>query len=219
MFSVMIKSILLSLLLVLGALANDFFGISILGEPKDQLHGVIYQLMQGDYSKARAYLEQLQKSSPKWGESLSLGDFTIPCADCAVEVEPDCDACEGRLKAVDNVALRYLQYKLDEGLEEDLSLEKAWERAYGAFVERADHVLGREVFQGRVIAIVENEFVVQDIEGRMLFLRGGMVNGYGEGDLLACYCWLMKGESKSYEKDVGESILLPVYTLNLWWDY
>ena len=45
MFSIMNKSIFLSLLLVLGAQANSFFGIPILGEPKDQLHAVIYQLM------------------------------------------------------------------------------------------------------------------------------------------------------------------------------
>jgi hypothetical protein len=219
MFYGMFKSIFLSLLLVLGALANDFFGIPILGEPKDQLHGVIYQLMQGDYSKARVYLEQLQKSSPKWAGALRLADFTIPCADCAVEMEPDCVVCEGRLKVVDDTALRYLQYKWDEGLEEELSLEVAWERANGAFVERVNQVLGREIFQGRVIAIVENEFVVQDEEGRMLFLRGGMVDGYGVGDPLACYCWLVKGVSKSYERGVDQAISLPVYTLNLWWDY
>ena len=41
------KSIFLSLLLLLGAQANSFFGIPILGEPKDQLHAIIYQLIEG----------------------------------------------------------------------------------------------------------------------------------------------------------------------------
>ena len=219
MFSIMNKSIFLSLLLVLGAQANSFFGIPILGEPKDQLHAVIYQLMKGDYSKARAYLQQLKKSSPLVGSSLTLGDFTIPCADCAIEVDPKCGECEGRLKAVDHVALRYLQYKIDEGLEEELALNKVWERAHRAFIERANKVLSREVFQGRVIAIVENEFVVQDAEGEMSFLQGGRVDGYGVGDPLACYCWPMKGVSKLYSAAERESISLPVYTMNLWWDY
>lgn len=219
MFWVMNKSIFLSLLLVLGAEANNFFGIPILGEPKDQLHAVIYQLMEGDYSKASAYLEQVKKSSPEVGDSLEVEDFTIPCADCAIEVEPECVGYGGQLKVLDNVALRYLQYKLDEGLEEELALDKAWERAHGAFIDRANQVLSREVFQGRLIAIIENEFVVQDAKGEMIFLQGGMVDGYGLGNPLACYCWPMKGVSNSYSAAVGESIMLPVYTLNLWWDY
>jgi len=213
------KPILLSLLLLFGAHANSFFGIPILGEPKDQLHAVIYQLMEGDYSKARAYLEQLKKSSPEVGSSLTLGDFTIPCADCSVEVESECGGCEGRLKAVDYVALRYLQYKIDEGLAEELALKKVWEQAYEAFIERANQVLSREILQGRVIAIFENEFVVQDTEGEMFFLQGGIVDGYEIGDPLACYGWLLKGVLKSYSKAEGESFSLPVYTMNLWWDY
>ena len=213
------KPIFLSLLFLLGAQANSFFGIPILGEPKDQLHAVIYQLMEGDYSKARAYLQQLKKSSPEVGSSITLGDFTIPCADCSVEVESECGGCEGRLKAVDHVALRYLQYKIDEGLAEELALKKVWERAYGAFSERANQVLSREILQGRVIAIFENEFVVQDTEGGMFFLQGGMVDGYKIGDPLACYCWPLKGVLKSYSKAAGESFSLPVYTMNLWWDY
>ena len=172
MFSIVNKHIFLSLLLVLGAQANSFFGIPILGEPKDQLHAVIYQLMKGDYSKARAYLHQLKKSSPLVGSSLTLGDFTIPCADCAIEVEPECEGFEERLKVVDHVALRYLQYKIDEGLEEEITLKKVWERAHGAFIERANQVLSREVFQGRVIAIFEGEFVVQNAEGEMFFFTG-----------------------------------------------
>ena len=213
------KTIFLSLLLLLNAKANSFFGIPILGEPKDQLHAVIYQLMEGDYSKARAYLQQLKKSSPEVGSSITLGDFTIPCVDCSVEVESECAGYEERLKTVDHVALRYLQYKIDEGLAEELTLEKVWERAYGAFIERANQVLSREIFQGRVIAIFENEFVVQDAEGEMFFLQGGMVDGYGIGDPLACYCWRLKGVLKSYSKEEGESFSLPVYTMNLWWDY
>ena len=212
------KPIFLSLLLLLGAQANSFFGIPILGEPKDQLHAVIYQLIEGNYSKARAYLQQLKKSSPEVGSSLKLGDFTIPCADCSIEVESECGGWEGSLKIVDHVALRYLQYKIDEGLEKELALIKVWERAHGAFIERANQVLSREVFQGRVIAIVDNEFVVQDAEGEMFFLQGGSVNGYGVGDPLACYCWPMKGVSKLYSAAAG-SITLPVYTMNLWWDY
>ncbi|MFL2876637.1 MAG: hypothetical protein ACJZ86_02145 [Pontiellaceae bacterium] len=219
MFSIVNKHIFLSLLLVLGAQANSFFGIPILGEPKDQLHAVIYQLMKGDYSKARAYLHQLKKSSPLIGSSLTLGDFTIPCADCAIEVEPECEGFEGRLKVVDHVALRYLQYKIDEGLEEEITLKKVWEQAHGAFIERANQVLSREVFQGRVIAIFESEFVVQNAEGEMFFLQGGRVDGYEVGDLLASYCWPLKGVSKSYSKGEGESFSLPVYTMNIWWDY
>ena len=213
------KTIFLSLLLLLSAQANSFFGIPILGEPKDQLHAVIYQLMKGDYSKARAYIQQLKKSSPEVGSSLTLGDFTIPCADCAVEVESECEGFEGRSEVVDHVALRYLQYKIDEGLEEELALKTVWERAHGAFIERANKVLSREVFQGRVIAIVENEFVVKDAEGDMFFLQGGMVDGYGIGDPLACYCWPLNGALKSYSNAEGESFSLPVYTMNLWWDY
>ena len=133
-------------------------------------------------------------------------------------MESECEGFEGRLEVVDHLALRYLQYKIDEGLEEELALKTVWERAHGAFIERANKVLSREIVQGRVIAIVENEFVVQDAEERC-FLQGGRVDGYKVGDPLACYCWPMKGVSKSYSNAEGESISLPVYTMNLWWDY
>ena len=86
-------------------------------------------------------------------------------------------------------------------------------------MKNANQVLSREVFQGRVIAIFESEFVVQNAEGEMFFLQGGRVDGYEVGDLLASYCWPLKGVSKSYSKGEGESFSLPVYTMNIWWDY
>ena len=52
-----------------------------------------------------------------------------------------------------------------------------------------------------MIAIFESEFVVQDNEGEMSFLQGGRVDGYKVGDLLASYCWPMKGVSKLYSKE------------------
>ena len=39
--------------------SNNFFGIPILGEPKDQLNKIIYYLIKNDPSKAKVYFEQL----------------------------------------------------------------------------------------------------------------------------------------------------------------
>ena len=36
-------------------------------------------------------------------------------------MESECGGCKGRLKAVDHVALQYLQYKMNEGLAEELA--------------------------------------------------------------------------------------------------
>ena len=63
----MIISIFISIFFIINANANanNFFGIPILGEPKDQLHAIIFHMQKEDYLKANAYLEQFKKSTPK----------------------------------------------------------------------------------------------------------------------------------------------------------
>jgi hypothetical protein len=214
-----VKIICLSLLLISHAQANDFFGIPILGEPKDQMHAMIHQLMEGDYKKARGYLEQLKKSSPAVAGSLKLGDLTLPCQDDEGEPNPACPACEGRGKVVDAHALRYLQYKLDSGLEEMLALKAAWKMAFEAFSVRRAAVPAREVFQGRVVKVEENAFVARDEEGRSVYLMGVVTDGYGPGDPLVCYVWPMSDRMHPFKRADGTLEELAVYTLNLWWDY
>ena len=210
---------ILWLLLVSQVQANDFFGIPILGEPKDQMHAMIHQLMEGDYKKARGYLEQLKKSSPAVVGSLTLGDLTLPCLDFEEEPNPACAACEGRGKVVDAHALRYLQYKLDGGLEEMQGLKVAWKAAFEAFELRRACVPDREVFQGRVVRVESDAFVAQCDEGRTVCLMGVVTDGYGTGDPLVCYVWPMQGRKHPFETADGVSMELAVYTLNLWWDY
>ena len=67
----MIISIFISIFFIINANANNFFGIPILGEPKDQLHAIIFHMQKEDYFKANAYLEQFKKSTPKISKNLS----------------------------------------------------------------------------------------------------------------------------------------------------
>ena len=216
----MIISIFISLFFIINANANNFFGIPILGEPKDQLHAIIFHMQKEDYFKANAYLEQFKKSTPKISKNLSLKNLTIPCVDCHIEVDPACKAYdEDELTKVDYAALNYLQYKLDLNLEDELDLKNAWESAYNSFSEKVDQVLLREVLQGQVVSAKNNIFVIKNIDGQLLYILGGITEGYKTGDTLACYGWPMKTKNKSYQNTAGEVLLLPVYTMNLWWDY
>ena len=118
---------------VVSASANDFFGIPILGKPKDDINAIIANLIKGDHKKASLHLKHLAKTTPKFAKNIKLTDFTIPCADCIPEKNPACETCEGRSKDVNQYALRYLQYKFSQGLDADLPLEKAWDEAIKAF--------------------------------------------------------------------------------------
>ena len=112
-----------------------------------------------------------------------------------------------------------MQYKLDVNLEDELDLKNAWESAYNSFSEKVNQVLSREVLQGQVVSAKNNIFVIKNIDGQLLYILGGITEGYKTGDALACYGWPMKTRNKSYQNPAGEVLLLPVYTMNLWWDY
>ena len=199
--------------------ANDFFGIPILAEPKDDINAVIQNLIQGDYEKASLHLKHLAKTAPKLAKTIQLSDFTIPCADCLAEKDPACEACNGKLKEVYTPALNYLQYKFDSAIEEGEEVEVAWKSSKKAFDIRKKQVPNRAIFQGNIIEIGENAFLIKDVEGQVFYLMGCVTDGVQVGQPYVGYYWPMPKHPHTYTDKTGKSKTVKSYTLNLWWDY
>jgi hypothetical protein len=201
------------------ACANDFFGIPILAEPKDDINAIIQNLIKGEHEKAGLHLKHLATTTPKFAQQIKLADFTIPCADCAVEKDPACGACNGKLSLIDPNALRYLQYKFDCAIEDDEPVEKAWADSWQAFDLRKKQVPNREVFQGQIAEICQDAFLMTGIDGETFYLMGCTTDGAEVGQPLVSYCWPMPGHPHSYKGRDGKPKTVKSYTLNLWWDY
>jgi hypothetical protein len=199
--------------------ANDFFGIPILAEPKDDINAIIQNLIVGDYEKGALHLKHMAKTDPRLAKTIKLSDFTIPCADCIAEKDPECEACNGRLKAVDPHALRYLQYKFDSAVDEGEPVGLAWVAAKKEFDIRKKQVPGRAIFQGNIIGIGENTFLIEDVDGKIFNLMGCVTDGVRVGQPYVGYYWPMPKHPHTYKDKAGKSKTVKSYTLNLWWDY
>jgi hypothetical protein len=205
--------------LAVTANANDFFGIEILGEPKDDVNAIIQNLIHGDYEKSALHLKHMATTAPKFAKSIKLSDFTIPCADCLAEKDPECQECNGKLKVVDPHSLRYLQYKFDNAIEEGEPVEVAWAGAKKEFDIRKKQVPKRAVFQGNIIGIGEDAFLIKDVEDKIFYLMGCVTDGVQVGQPYVGYYWPMPQHPHTYKDKAGKSKTVKSYTLNLWWDY
>jgi hypothetical protein len=201
------------------AYAIDFYGIEFFDEPKDDINAVIQNLIKGEYETAGQYLKHLTKTSPKLAKTIKLSDFTVPCADCAVEKEPECGECNGKLRRIDPHSLRYLQYKFETALENDDPVEKAWSEAKKAFDVRKKQVTNREVFQGNIIQIGQDAFLIKDVDDKIFYLMGCVTDGAQVGQPYVGYCWPMPKHPHTYKDRAGKPKTVKSYTLNLWWDY
>lgn len=163
--------------------ANDFFGIPILENPSDDLSGILYSLAEGNREKAEELHKHLVEVAPKLAKEVSLKDFELPCANCAVEKDAACSFCHGTDWMIDPVSLHYLLWKFEQVFElepdsDELLTEikrankkkqviqssilladnikksvKAWGIAKEQFLLRKQLVLKREIFQGAVLEI------------------------------------------------------------------
>lgn len=205
--------------LALAAHGNDFFGIPILAEPKDDINATIQNLLKGDHEKAALHLKHLAQTAPKLAKTITLSDFTIPCADCCAEKNPQCPACAGKRQVVDPPALNYLQYRFENAIEEGEPVEQAWAGAIKAFSVRKQQVPGREIFQGSILQLGQDAFLVEGADGKVFFLMGCVTDGAQVGMPMAGYCWPMPDHPHTYTDEKGASRTVKSYTLNLWWDY
>ncbi|VGO17232.1 hypothetical protein PDESU_05828 [Pontiella desulfatans] len=206
--------ILLAAIAASVAAANDFFGIPILAEPKDDINAIIQNLIKGESEKASLHLRHLGKTAPQLAKKIKLSGLTIPCADCSAEKKPECEACNGKAQRLDPHSLRYLQYKFDTAIEGHLPVEKAWAGSIAAFNLRKKQVPERGIFQGRIIEIGQVAFVIKGEDGEIFNLMGCVTNGARVGQPYMGYYWPMPQCPHTYQ---GRKI--KSYTLNLWWDY
>jgi hypothetical protein len=98
-------------------------------------------------------------------------------------------------------------------------VEKAWASSIAAFNVRKKQVPGRAIFQGNIIKIGENAFVIKSIEDDIFYLMGCVTDGATVGQPYVGYCWPMPDHPYSYKDEKGKPRKIKSYTLNLWWDY
>ncbi len=199
--------------------ANDFFGIPILGEPKDDINAIIQNLIKGEHEKASGHLDHLKTTAPKLARTIKLSHFTIPCADCTTGRDAQCESCEGRSKVVDPHSLRYLQYKFETALEDRRPVESAWAEAIRAFTVRKKQVPAREIFQGNILSIGQDAFLMKGSDEEIFYLMGCVTEGYAIGQHFVGYRWPMPSHPHTYKDSAGKPRTVKSYTLNLWWDY
>lgn len=199
--------------------ANDFFGIPILGAPKDDLNAIIQNLIGSEYEKAGLHLKHLAKTTPRLGRTIKISDFTIPCADCGAEKDPACTECKGRFNVIDAHSLRYLQYKLDSAIDNNEPVERAWPESIKAFNLRKKQVPSRAIFQGNIFKIDQNAFLIKDLDGGVFYLMGCVTAGASVGQPYVGYYWPMPQRPHTYKDANGKAKTVKSYTLNLWWDY
>jgi hypothetical protein len=199
--------------------AIDFYGIPMFDKPSDDISAILQNLIKGDREKAEQHLKHLASTAPLLARTIKLADLEIPCADCAVEKEADCEACSGKLSLIDPHALRYLQYKFDTALENFDPVETAWADSRKAFEVRRKQVPAREVFQGNIIRIGQDAFLIKSVDDEIFYLMGCTTTGAQVGQPLVGYCWPMPKHPHTYKGKGGTSTTVKSYTLNLWWDY
>jgi len=75
------------------------------------------------------------------------------------------------------------------------------------------------VFQGNILEIGQDAFLVQDIDGEIFYLMGCVTDGAVVGSPLVGYRWPMPAHTHTFRQKDGKSRTVECYTLNLWWDY
>lgn len=198
---------------------NNFFGIPILAEPKDDVNAILLNLAKGELEKAKGHHAHLKTTAPKFAPMVKLPELTLPCADCLVEKDPKCEACKGRLKRFDPIALRYMQYKFESALEGGDEIGAAWKKARKGFEIRKKRVPERVVFQARIIRILQDAFLMRDEDGAVFRLMGCKTEGGVLTEMMVGYCWPMPDHPYTYEDVKGKKQTVPSYTINIWWDY
>jgi len=208
---------------------NNFFGIPILGEPIHQFNQIIHYLIEKDYDKAGSYLDEFKKSHPNITKEITLKNFTIPCVDCTTGASENCFYDQKQHNVIDKYALRYFLYKIDQELNNFLSKEfekenkKLFEQAYNntltEFNYRKKQVLNREVFQGIILKINSNSFIIKNYNDEVFHLVGVVPSSAIVGQFYTGYYWKLSNKSHNYINSAGEKESIHSYTLNLWWDY
>ncbi len=203
---------------VMSVCAVDFFGVDTKIGVDDDFSLMINDLIDGDRESAEVHLEHLTIIAPKLVKNLSLVDFEIPCADCAIKRSEDCKFCGGKLLWINPEALHYLQETFKTAVENGESVENAWGFAKQMFDERKALVLSRKSFKGTVLGVEMDGVLIKGDDGKVFFLAEENPDAFTSGQSLEGYCWLIEELSHSYKDgDVFKSI--PFNVRNLWWDY
>ena len=153
------------LIISISCKANDFFGIPILNEPKDQLTQTIYYLSNSETKKAKESFIQLKELYPKLFEDLSLTDFSIPCPDF-LDKTSVCQICNNKKNYFDKHALNYFQYKFDQFFyknSQKITIFKYHLIKHMKFLEKKNLVRERAIFQGVVYKKHQNYFIIKDV--------------------------------------------------------
>ena len=202
--------------------ANNFFGIPVLSEPKDQLTQTIYYLSNGETKKAKECFSKLKESHSILFEDFSLTDFSIPCPSF-LDKNSACEICNGKKNYFDNHALRYFQYKFDqfyfENFEKSKNFQLSFDKAYKIFMDKKNLVQERAVFQGEVYKKHQNYFIIRDVNDKFFRLFGTVYSSVNVGSPYIGYYWPVKNKFFNLENEKGDLISIPSYTLTLWRDY
>ena len=89
------------------ASANNFFGIPILGEPKDDINAVIRNLITGEHEKTGLHHKHRTPTDPKLAKTIKLSGFPTPFAACSAEKGPAQAASQATLTLIDEQYIRY----------------------------------------------------------------------------------------------------------------
>lgn len=208
---------------------NNFFGIPILGEPIHQFNQFIHYLIEKNYDKAKPYLEEFKKSCPNIASEITIKDFTIPCVDCTAGAIENCFYDQKQPNIIDKHALRYFQYKINQELIEISSnefekgnkklFEQVYNNSFKEFNLRKEQVLSREVFQGIILKINSNSFIMKSYDDEVFHLLGVVPSSAVVGQLYRGYYWKLPNRSHKYINESGSIENIYSYTLNLWGDY
>ena len=201
---------------------SDFFGIPVLGEPKDQLKQTIYFLKNGETRKAKESFDRLKESAPNTFKNFSLTNFSIPCPDYS-DKNSLCELCDGRQNYFDKYALHYFGYKFEQiwfdEAKKNKNFDLAFAEAYKCFSRKKELVLSREIFQGQIYQKYDNFFIIKDINDNFFRLFGTVYSSAAEGDPYIGYYWRVKNKNFDFKNDKGSVESIPSFTLTLWRDY
>ena len=198
--------------------ANNFFGIPVLSEPKDQLTQTIYYLSNSETKKAKESFIQLKEVYPKLFEDLSLIDFSIPCPDFQDKTSA-CEICNNKKNYFDKHALNYFQYKFDqffyENPQKNKNFQISFKQAYEIFCNKKNLVQERLIFQGMVYKKHQNYFIIKDVNNNFFQLFGTVYSSVDVGSPYVGYYWPANNKSFKFENEQGDLIAIPSYTLTL----
>ena len=199
------------------------FAAHHIGQPLSRYYLDHRVLGEANLAVQRAFdLDLVQTISDPFREAADLGaDIEFPEDDLPICKSPLLEEPSdlGKLKAVDPYALRYLQYKFDNAIDEHEPVEKAWAASIAAFNIRKKQVPAREVFQGHILKIGQDAFLIKSVDDTVFYLMGCVTSGAQVGQPMLGYCWPMPDHPHSCKDEDGKSKTVKSFTLNLWWDY